>query len=164
MIQFNYQKNIDNKWINSNKLEICSILKVYFLVLLFIYLSQYNSLTSTETYFIYITLISQAITLYSCFINWKPNIVIFNHYLFIIMLFLNLFFSKNLPILFYFLSTLLLIIIIWILKKGRCVFDRLRWEIIINNKSYRIKESLQIILLMVLFYLIKIYYIIQLYE
>lgn len=160
MIQFNYQKNIDNKWINTNKIEICSVLIIYFLLLLFIYLSQYESLTSIETYLIYIIIVIQITTLYSCFIKWKPNIVIFNHYLFVIMIWLNLFFSKNLPILFYYLSTLLLIIIGWILKKGRCIFDKLNWEIIINNKSYKIKESLEIILLMILFYLIKIYYVI----
>ena len=160
MIQFNYQKNIDNKWINTNKIEICSVLIIYFLLILFIYLSQYESLTSTETYLIYIIIIIQITTLYSCFIKWKPNIVIFNHYLFVIIIWLNLFFSKNLPILFYYLSTLLLIIIGWILKKGRCIFDKLNWEIIIDNKSYKIKESLEIILLMILFYLIKIYYVI----
>jgi len=160
MIQFNYQKNIDNKWINTNKIEICSVLIIYFLLLLFIYLSQYESLTSIETYLIYIIIVIQITTLYSCFIKWKPNIVIFNHYLFVIMIWLNLFFSKNLPILFYYLSTLLLIIIGWILKKGRCIFDKLNWEIIIDNKSYKIKESLEIILLMILFYLIKIYYVI----
>ena len=160
MIQFNYQKNIDNKWINTNKNEICMVLIIYFLLLLFIYLSQCESLTSTEIYLIYIVLISQITTLYSCFINWKPNIVIFNHYLFIIMLWLNLFISKNLPILFYYLSTLLLIIILWTLKNKRCIFDKLRWEFIINNKKYRIKESLNYILIFLLFYLIKIYYII----
>lgn len=160
MIKFNYQKNIDNKWINSNKIEICSVLIICFLLLLFIYLSQYKSLTYTEIYLIYIILISQITTLYSCFINWNPNIVIFNHYLFIIMIWLILFFSKNLYILFYYLSILLLIIILWFFKNKRCIFDKLRWEFIINNKKYRIKESMNYILILVLFYLIKIYYVI----
>jgi hypothetical protein len=134
MIEFCYQKKVEREWILKNKNDICYII-LFFSVLLILLLNiEFKHLLFLEKCIIYIYLILQILTIISCFISWRPIIIIISHYTLAISMIFIIFFSKNIYFLYYILLILILILLLWITKKNRCIFDNLSWDLKIGNK------------------------------
>jgi len=149
-----------------NKLKICYILIIYFILLLLITIAQFKKFNIFEKYSSIIILISQVITFYSCFVKWNPISIIINHYLLEIFILLFLLFSNNIYCLLYFLSVIILTIVLWYFKNDRCIFDRIVWQVNIQNKIYSLNsKNTKVTTYIGLFlYLLKIIYILYKYE
>jgi len=97
--------------------------------------------------------------LYSCFVKWSPNILMYTHYLFVIMLYIVLL-SNNISLLAYYLFVIVCVIIGWKLNNNVCVFDKLSWDIEIMG--YEIKNtrsrSAFMIYILILAYPLKLFY------
>ena len=128
MIKLLNKKVPEEKWISSNKTEICYILSILFCLLIIIYFAKIESFSFFDIVNIYSMMLIQLLAMYSCFIRWDADLLMYNHYLFVIMIFLVIVFSNNIWLLGYYLAILIYIIIGWRLKK-RCIFDNLCWDI-----------------------------------
>lgn len=133
MIEFYYQKNVERDWIIQNKNDICYIVLICALILILLLNIEYKNLSLLEKIIICINLITQISLIYSCFINWKPNIIIMNHYILVFSIILVIIFSNNFYFLIYTLLILLLVLTLWF-NKNRCIFDNLSWDFKIGNK------------------------------
>mgnify|MGYP000940166727 CR=1 FL=1 len=161
MITFNYQNNVEQQWINKNEFEICSFITLFFILLIILLNNQFYKLSNIDIYTIYLILISQLSTLYSCYIQWNPEIIAINHYFLLIVITFVLLFSKNIMFLIYFLSIVLLTLLLWSLKKNRCIFDNLKWELHICGYKIENKPEFMAysIIPVIMLYVLKIIYI-----
>lgn len=128
MIYFTNRQPPCRKFINNNKIEICYVLGVFFCILLFLLFAQYNVLSTLDAKFIYIALTNYVAILYNCFIDWNGDMVMYLHYLFVIMIYVVLLSSSNMWLLGYYLALVVAIIIGWYIK-NKCIFDKLCWDI-----------------------------------
>jgi len=134
MIEFYYQKKVKRYWILKNKNDICYIILICSILLILLLNIQFKHLVFLEKLIIYIYLTLQILTLISCFLIWKPIIIIISHYILSISIILVIIFSNNLYFLIYILLILILILILWFKKKNRCIFDNLTWDFKIGNQ------------------------------
>jgi|UniRef100_A0A6C0CW86 hypothetical protein len=146
-------------YISKFKNVICPLLSFFFIALIILYIKFKNTFTSFDKGLFYITMLSQLLTLYSCFVKWSPNILMYTHYLFVIMLYIVLF-SENTSLLSYYLCVVISIIIGWKLNNNVCVFDKLNWDVEIMGykiQNTRNRSALMIYILL-LGYPLKIFY------
>ena len=117
----------EKKWIDKNKIDIFSILFFYFVIIVNILLLKCFKLTTYSKSIIYITMVNQILTFYSCFINWNDKLLMYNHYLFVVLLYITLL-SNDIVLVSYFYSAVLITLLIWNTKE-KCIFDTLSWDI-----------------------------------
>lgn len=146
-------------YISKFKNVICPLLSFFFVVLIILFIKFKKTFSSFDKGLFYITIISQLLTLYSCFVKWSPNILMYTHYLFVIMLYIVLF-SNNISLLAYYLFVIVCVILGWKLNNNVCVFDKLSWDIEIMG--YEIKNtrsrSAFMIYILILAYPLKLFY------
>ena len=128
MIKLSNKKVPEEEWISSNKTEICYILGIFFSLLLIIFFNKMETFSLFDMSIIITVLLSQLATLYSCFIKWNPDTLMYNHYLFVIVIYLVILFSSNIWLLGYYLLVVIGIVVGWNIKQ-KCVFDKLCWDI-----------------------------------
>lgn len=150
MIKLTNKKRPQKQYIINNKNEICYILGVFFCLLLIICFTKMETFSLFDMSIIITVLLSQLATMYSCFIKWNPDTLMYNHYLFVIVIYLVILFSSNIWLLGYYLLVVISIVIGWNIKQ-KCVFDKLCWDIECCGFKYtNTDESSQIMVYMLL--------------
>jgi hypothetical protein len=149
----------EQKYVEKFKNVICPLLSLFFVILIILYIQFKDSFTSFDTALFYIVIISQVFTLYSCFVKWSADLLMVNHYIFVIMLYVVLL-SNNKYLLMYYFFVVVGIVIGWKLNNDKCVFDKLSWDVEIMG--YEIKNTKSrsnfMIYILLLAYPLKIYY------
>ena len=97
--------------------------------------------------------------LYSCVISWNKILLMVAHFSFVIILFIA-FFSKNNGILFCYLLTIILTLLIWKFNNNRCIFDKLILEIEIFNIKIKSKDAItnDVMYWLLAIYIVKMIY------
>jgi len=85
MIKILNKSSPKQQWINKNKISICVILSIFFIILLWMLLSKYNTFSNSDIIIIISVLLSQLSTFYACFVNWNSDILMYNHYIFVVV-------------------------------------------------------------------------------
>ena len=149
----------EQKYVEKFKNVICPLLSLFFVILIILYIQFNDSFTSFDTALFYIVIISQVFTLYSCFVKWSADLLMVNHYIFVLMLYVVLL-SNNKYLLMYYFFVVVGIVIGWKLNNDKCVFDKLSWDVEIMG--YEIKNTKSrsnfMIYILLLAYPLKIYY------
>jgi len=148
----------EKKWIDKNKIDIFSVLFFYFVLIVCIILCKCFKLTTYSKSIIYITMVSQILTFYSCFINWDGKLLMYNHYLFVVLLYITLL-SNDIVLVSYFYSVVLITLLVWNTKE-KCIFDTLSWDIKLfgqdTDQGKKFRDNMMYFLALV--YTIKIAY------
>ena len=97
---------------------------VFFSFVLSVYFKK-KTFDTFDSTLVYITFLTQILSLYSCFVKWNANLLMYTHYLFVVMLYVVLM-SKNVYLLSFYLLVVIGIIIGWKLNNDKCVFDKLK--------------------------------------
>uniref|UniRef100_A0A6C0CHE9 Uncharacterized protein n=1 Tax=viral metagenome TaxID=1070528 RepID=A0A6C0CHE9_9ZZZZ len=146
-------------YISKFKNVICPLLSFFFIALIILYIKFKKTFTSFDKCLFYITILSQLFTLYSCFVKWSPDLLMYTHYSFVLMLYIVLL-SDNISLLAYYLIVITFVILGWKLNNNVCIFDKLSWDIEIMG--YEIKNtrsrSAFMIYILILAYPLKIFY------
>ena len=138
---------------------ICQLLSLFFIILIILYIQFKKTFSSFDKGLFYITIIIILFFLYSCFVKWCPNILMYTHYFFVIMLYIVLL-SNNISLLGYYLCVVIVILLVWKLNNNVCIFDKLSWDIEIMGyeiKNTRSRSAFMIYILL-LAYPLKIFY------
>ena len=160
MIKILNKSSPKQQWINKNKISICVILSIFFTVLLWLLLSKYKTFSTSDMIIIISVLLSQLSTFYACFVNWNSDILMYNHYIFVVVIYLVLILSSNKYLLLYYLGVVLCIIVVWNTKK-RCVFDKLSWDFEIFGYKYKNNQNRSgfMIYILLVLYPLKMWYL-----
>ena len=158
MVKVNPKKP-QKDYVSQFKNIICLLLFIYFFLLFSVFILKRKTFNTFDSSLVYITFFTQIISLYSCFVKWNANLLMYTHYLFVVMLYVVLM-SKNVYLLSFYLLVVIGIIIGWKLNNDKCVFDKLNWDIEFMGIKYsnKKKTSKFMIYILMIMYPLKIWY------
>ena len=138
---------------------ICLLLSIFFIILIILYIQFKNTFSLFDKTLFYITIISQLLTLYSCFVKWCCDTLMYIHYIFVIMLYIVLL-SENITLLGYYLCVVIFVVAGWKLNNNVCIFGNLSWDVDIINYEIRFTKTTldRMIYSLLLAYPLKIFY------
>ena len=127
------------EYIENNKNLIFNIF-IFVSILLLLLLFEFKNFNNLDIILYTISVLNVILGWYSCIFYWCPNTLLFDHYGFVVMLFLILF-SSNKWLIIYYINLAIIILLGWILNNGNCMFDTISWDLEINGIKWDINKN-----------------------
>jgi len=149
------------EYITKKRDLICSTLSISILLLVILNIYFFKKLNLTDKILNYSSIALILSGMYFCLIDFQGVLVMFIHYLLMLLIWLVLIFSNNLYLLSYFLIVIGMIFLGWKINNNICMFGRLSWDLEIfdtpfyTNKNGNIRVFMDVLIYL---YTIKIIY------